>query len=275
METAPGLAALGLTRSGLLISLTDPAGFQRFLSATGHHEQVNPVLARMYQDDQRDREIFARTPAATWEDEEHQAARRAMGENDLQRRGQLRQMLDQVTEPEDCYHAAMIFQHGEEPEDYLQAHKLARQAALGGYEPARQLAAQSLDRYLQSSGEAQVIGTQFFVARPCSMEPFDRTLPDAVRQAFGVRTLAQSSRLMEEVDAGRPWDQAVDKAAKVPQPPCSKNLLQQARAANPLHGYVMSLAAALLDEPGAVAAEQRAFERFMAAQNPDCNTPAT
>ena len=54
-----------------------------------------------------------------------------MRERDAQRRSRVSELLAQgeVSAPDDYFHAALIFQHGETLEDIWQAHKLARKAA--------------------------------------------------------------------------------------------------------------------------------------------------
>jgi glycine/D-amino acid oxidase-like deaminating enzyme len=86
--------------------------------------------------------------------EEDQADRRGELPDDLHRRDERRrrrveQLLARgaVTDPDDLFCAAMVFQHGSDRAHYRQAHELARRAAeLGSTRPARWLAATALDR---------------------------------------------------------------------------------------------------------------------------------
>ena len=75
-------------------------------------------------------------------------------QEDEQRRQQVHHMLDtgEVRTGNDFFHAAMIFQHGQNPDEYLLAHILAMDAVAQGSKEARWLAAATLDRYLLSSG---------------------------------------------------------------------------------------------------------------------------
>ena len=90
-------------------------------------------------------------------------------ERDAQRRQRVSQLLAQggVSVPDDYFHAALIFQHGETLQDIWQAHELARKAAeLGatqsmGYKDSHWLAAAALDRWLMYQGKPQKYGTQF------------------------------------------------------------------------------------------------------------------
>ncbi len=63
--------------------------------------------------------------------------------------------------PEALYHAAWLLNHGEMPGEAAQAHALAREAAEGGYAPARWLAAAAYDRACMYAGRPQRYGTQF------------------------------------------------------------------------------------------------------------------
>jgi hypothetical protein len=87
-----------------------------------------------------------------------------MRAHDVNHRKRARQLLEQgaLHTSDDFYDAALIFQHGETPDDYLLAHVLAMVAVARNNEPrARKMAALTLDRYLQSIGQAQIFGTQF------------------------------------------------------------------------------------------------------------------
>lgn len=111
--------------------------------------------------------------------------------DDAARRAATRRLLDagQLTTADDYYHAAFLFQHGSTPPDYLLAHTLAIAATAKGHKEAAWIAAATLDRYLQSSGQKQIYGTQYRSAKDTgpTMEPYDRTLvPDALRTALGV-----------------------------------------------------------------------------------------
>lgn len=86
-----------------------------------------------------------------------------MEKHDHERRARVRQLLDagSVKTGQDYWFAAMVFQHGDKPEDYLMAHVLSVVSANKGNRNGRWLAAASLDRYLLTVGQKQIYGTQF------------------------------------------------------------------------------------------------------------------
>jgi hypothetical protein len=101
--------------------------------------------------------------------DEDQADRRGefpadLSERDQRRRRRVEQLLAEgtVVDPDDLFHAAMVFQHGADRAHYLRAHELAKRAAeLGSTRPARWLAAAAYDRWLMAGGLPQKYGTQY------------------------------------------------------------------------------------------------------------------
>jgi hypothetical protein len=112
---------------------------------------------------------------------------------DRKRRLRTQVLLDQgrLRSGDDFYHAAFVFQHGEEPSDYLKAHALAVIAVARGKPSATWIAAATFDRYLQSMGQPQVYGTQFSNrGGKWTQEPYRRDLiSDALRAASRVPPL--------------------------------------------------------------------------------------
>jgi hypothetical protein len=105
---------------------------------------------------------------------------------------------------DDYWHAAFVFQHGAQPNNYLLAHTLAVIAAARGRPDATWIAAATLDRYLQNIGRPQIYGTQFRSrpGQPTNQLPYDRTLvSDALREALGVPPQAAQESRREEIEA--------------------------------------------------------------------------
>lgn len=125
---------------------------------------------------------------------------------DGERRLRTRALLDAgaLTSADDYYHAAFIFQHGDEPDDFLLAHSLAMVAVARGRANASWIAAATLDRYLQNIGRPQIFGTQFSTppGQDTTQEPYNRTLvPDALREAVGVPPQAAQEQRRLEIQA--------------------------------------------------------------------------
>ncbi len=104
---------------------------------------------------------------------------------------------------DDFYHAAFLLQHGAAPDDYLKAHLLAMVAIARGKPGATWIASATLDRYLQSIGKPQLLGTQFSLSpnTAASQEPYNRALvPDAMRKALRVPSIAEQEKQRLEME---------------------------------------------------------------------------
>jgi hypothetical protein len=107
---------------------------------------------------------------------------------------------------EDYYYAAMIYQHGETPDDYLTAHILATVAGFKGHQAARWLSAASLDRYLVSKQGHQVFNTQFIIdgTGKWQLRPHHALVPDGIIQEYGAKTMKETEKYLEERNEGPP-----------------------------------------------------------------------
>jgi hypothetical protein len=107
---------------------------------------VNQELGALFDEDQADRR--GEFPADLYE-------------RDERRRRRVEQLLVEgtVLDPDDLFHAAMVFQHGADRSHFLRAHQLAKRAAeLGSTRPARWLAAAAYDRWLMTGGCRRSMG---------------------------------------------------------------------------------------------------------------------
>jgi hypothetical protein len=66
-----------------------------------------------------------------------------------------------ITSGEDFSDAALIFQHGQTPDDFLPGHILAVEGLIRGGSADKWIAAATLDRYLQAVNRPQAFGTQY------------------------------------------------------------------------------------------------------------------
>lgn len=128
-----------------------------------------------------------------------------VGPADDKRRARTEELLRSgaLQSGDDFYHAAFLFQHGSVPDDYLMAHLLAVIAVARGKPEAVWIASATLDRYLQTSGKPQVLGTQFKLPEgaPATQEPYNRALvSDAMRKALRVPTLPEQEEQRQRYD---------------------------------------------------------------------------
>lgn len=186
-RAVPALLALSLLVCG-------PLRAEKTLDAASESAD-NPELARMYEEDQKDRES-------------HDIDWSLVSKRDEERRARVRELIaaGRLATGRDHYHAAMVFQHGMGVEDYALARDLARKA----YEldpelkEAKWLSAAAHDRWLHRQGKPQIYGTQFQRPGgkgPWTMEPFDRAaVTDEERKEHGIPPIAEQEKRMAEMN---------------------------------------------------------------------------
>ena len=152
-------------------------------------------LARMYAEDQADRKP----------EEGKEIDWTVVAPRDEARLARVKELCqgNALQAPMDCYYAAMILQHGVDPEDYLLAHELCVVAASRGIEQAKWLAAASEDRYLLAIGRKQRFGTQFTRKsdEPWSLGDMDGGLPDGIRIALNAPALHHAHARVASMNA--------------------------------------------------------------------------
>ena len=118
----------------------------------------------------------------------------------------------QVMGPEDKVNAALVLQHTEltfcgerlvsrSADNYLLAHYLAKSAFESGFDKARYLVAQTIDRYLSFTEGYQKYGTNRVINQVTGKEelvPIDRKTSDAERAKYGVPPLAELLKTFPE-----------------------------------------------------------------------------
>jgi hypothetical protein len=105
---------------------------------------------------------------------------------------------------EDYYFVALLYQHSETLDDLLMAHVLSTIAGFKGDHRGRWLSAASLDKYLHRTGQLQIFGTQYFVARDRGLNP--SLLNDPLRREFCVPSLViQQANDSTARAGGRTW----------------------------------------------------------------------
>jgi hypothetical protein len=146
------------------------------------------------------------------------------------RRAEIRKLLEEgkITSGEDFSDAALIFQHGQTPDEFLFAHVLAVEALIRGGSADKWIAAATLDRYLHAVNQPQVFGTPYPADKAAgntpkpqedprvwnvrrTQQPYDaRLLLDSIRRVFCVPDASQQEKKNLAIfNLGhRPWGQA-------------------------------------------------------------------
>jgi hypothetical protein len=157
------------------------------------HMSSNAAMTQLFNEDQSDRVNVA---AIDWN---------VVGKADAARREATRKLLSDgsLHTGADFQRAAFIFQHGDQPGDFLLAHTLAMIAIAKGKYEALWIGTASLDRYLHAIDQPQIYGTQIKPPgdQPANQTAFDPELiSDALRQQLGVPSLAQQEEQLEKLN---------------------------------------------------------------------------
>jgi hypothetical protein len=141
-----------------LASLAGQPGYDEVLAAIAANAErfaasTHPELRRLHHEDQADRQ--GGFDAIDW---------KVVSERDRARRAEVDRLIADgaATTADDYFHAAMVYQHGEQVAEIERARELARRAAEldPGHGRARWLAAAAEDRALMYQGKPQRWGTQ-------------------------------------------------------------------------------------------------------------------
>jgi hypothetical protein len=156
---------------------------------------MNTELQALYEQDQADRSVF-------FEQLDHEQLQQVL-QRDRARRHRVEELVagEALQAPEDYFHAAMVFQHGETLDDFWRAHELARRGAELGNPNCRWLAAAAYDRWLTNQGKPQKYGTQYTSRddEPYRLVDVDPTTTDEERAAWNVPPLAEALQQAEEL----------------------------------------------------------------------------
>jgi hypothetical protein len=169
-----------------------PAFGEWSATAMGQETPSRNDLKAIYDEDQNDRTNI--NPASV--------------RRDAERREQVHRLLNEgrVQSGEDYYYAAVVYQHGQTPREYLLAHVLAMTSVAKGDKDGVWLAAATLDRYLQSVNEPQIFGTQYFQRgeSPYSQAPYDKdAVSDSLRAAWCVPPYSTQVENLKAINAGK------------------------------------------------------------------------
>lgn len=159
---------------------------------------MNLELERLYREDLAEHEHVPAVGTQDYAD---------LRQRDRNRRERARQILSEIADPEssDFYHAAWLFNHGDEPDEARLAYELASESAASGHADAKWLAAAAFDRWCMYRGSRQKYGTQIVPDgigyRLWDVEP---ETTDDERARFGVPSIEAMKRRAEKLSSEWP-----------------------------------------------------------------------
>lgn len=144
-----------------------------------------------------------------------------MAKEDLARRKRVGEIFSEgcLKSAEDYLAAALIYQHGDTPDNYHQAYIWSMKAVKLGNNDAKAMVALTIDRYLVSIGHKQLFGSQFFssesTGRCYCMEQVETSFPDDLRKKYLGKSLYERSSEQFLI---------LNKGKNCPNKECSKKL---------------------------------------------------
>jgi hypothetical protein len=172
-----------------------PALARQAAKTAEHRRRLNPELTRLCDEDQADRQVAPEQ--IDWSE---------VTPRDDARRKRVAEILAAggAREADDYFHAALVYQHGNSPDEIQRAHDLAVKAVEldPGHGAARWLAAASEDRKLMYEGKPQKWGTQFKkIDGTWVVWQVEPAITDAQRDEWNVPPLAEAQAHVTEMNA--------------------------------------------------------------------------
>jgi hypothetical protein len=193
---------MGYSRLLLFVALIGPASAIAADDRSSAALPASAELENIYRDDQADRSTSDHKPI-DWS---------VVGPRDTQRRTRVLEIYRAggLKAGKDFFHAAMVLQHGHEPEDFLLCHELCVTAIfIHGTEKAdwvagaKWLAAASEDRFLQSIGRKQRFGTQYRTIDPdptWHLGEIEDGVSDEMRKAWNTPSITEARAREEQMN---------------------------------------------------------------------------
>lgn len=159
---------------------------------TAKHELRARELLKIHDEDQADRPNNQMKPGAQF--------------RDRKRRQRVGEIFGEgcIKTPADYAAAAMVFQHGDQPEQFFQTFMWSKRAVELGEPKQKGLMAMGLDRYLVNSGQKQLFASQ--ATKPLKgcwcLQAVEPTFPEAMRVEYTGRTIEKMVEWVATLNAG-------------------------------------------------------------------------
>ena len=155
------------------------------------YEKRSAELQTIVDADQADREGGVMKPGAVFRDRE--------------RRQRVGQIFGEgcFKSAKDFANAALVYQHGDQSDHYLQTFLWSKRSVELGYERQKRMMAFSIDRYLISKGHKQLFASQASKVfdSPCwCLQQVESTLPAELRKQYMGTTLEDQIRWVDEMN---------------------------------------------------------------------------
>lgn len=195
-----GLIGIIITISACTKQLPDPSSNASCLTNAATQAARSKELKKLFEADIHDRD--------NWE----KMSRKQL--EMMRMRDQVRRIRVSEIFAEGCFktsddyaEAALIYQHGEDPDHFYQAFIWSNRAVALGDKDQKQMVALTIDRYLVSIGKKQLFGSQAFASPATNwcycMSQVEPTFPDSMRQDYLKKSLKSEYAEIAAMNKGK------------------------------------------------------------------------
>jgi hypothetical protein len=173
-------------------------------SESTRQSQRSKEMQDIYNADQADRALAHQTPETAWPDIE---------KRDLERRVRVAAIFAEgcFKSAADYSAAAMVFQHGDQPDHFFQTYLWSKRAMELGDSSQVQMLTRGIDRYLVNTNHKQLFATQAFkpFSQPCwCLDPVEKSFSDELRKKYSAMTLVEALSWVDSLNAGSTCEKA-------------------------------------------------------------------
>jgi hypothetical protein len=177
----------------------DSQPYKNCLEDPARQEARSRELQEIVNADQSDRSAAPNIPEGQWPD---------ILNRDLKRRKRVGEIFGEgcFKNSADYAAAALVYQHGDQPDHYFQAYIWSKRAVELGDASQKRLMALGVDRFLVNTGKKQLFASQ--ASRPFDsncwcLQPVESAFPDAKRKEFNAYSVKEALQWIDSLNAGR------------------------------------------------------------------------
>ena len=107
--------------------------------------------------------------------------------------------------PSDYAAAALVYQHGDQPDHYFQTYIWSKRAVELGDVSQKRMMALGVDRFLVNTGKRQLFASQAsrpFDSKCWCLQPVESTFTDEKRKEFNAKSVKEALQWIDSMNAG-------------------------------------------------------------------------
>ena len=197
----------------------DSQPYKNCLEDSARQEARSKELQEIVNADQADRASAPNIPEDQWPN---------ILKRDLKRRQRVGEIFGEgcFKNPSDYAAAALVYQHGDQPDHYFQTYIWSKRAVELGDASQKRMIALGIDRFLVNTGKKQLFASQAsrpFDSKCWCLQPVESTFTDSKRKEFNAKSVKEALQWIDSMNAGTGCPAATECANSnlAPTPPGS------------------------------------------------------